>query len=293
MTLLRMNAIIAMGLILALLLSASVGSAQTLLITTSFDCSKEWDQTKGLSDGPVCDPGDFITGWGGWTTASGKVDQILAAANHPLGTGMGFRHWRGGANTTDNPLGKNNNGGGIKIDLATVKPREVWVRWYMRYQQGFAWQYINYTKELYINAGMTSTSFTAAFQGADGFGIGVVQPASQNLHGPPGWRSTMGGLVSDGKWHLYEIHVKTSSPTIAEAWVDEKLAYRTASANFANATLNYILVGSNQCCVAAQPDMYTDYDDFAISTTGYIGPIGNVPLQPPTSILPSSVRIFE
>ena len=82
--------------------------------STSFDCP-EWTQANGLGEAQVCLAGDNIQGHGGWTTGLGKADQITTAANNPLGTGRGFRHWRGGANTTDNTIGANSNGGGRSL----------------------------------------------------------------------------------------------------------------------------------------------------------------------------------
>jgi hypothetical protein len=261
---------------------------------STFNCP-EWIQSNGLNDASVCNPGDNISGWGNWTSAAGKADQITADANNPSGGGgRGFRHWRGGANLTDNPLGKNNGGGGIKIDLPSPRT-ELWIRWYMRYQQGFAWQYINYTKDLYMNAGAGSggMSFTLGFHGGDAWGVGIVQPASQNLVGSPGWQSTMGGAKADGRWHAYEVHVKTTGATIAESWIDGRLSHRDTNANFGGAPVTYFVVGSNQCCVLVQPDMYTDYDDIAISYTGYIGPIGGAaaPTQPTGPAAPANLRI--
>lgn len=253
--------------------------AQTpFVFQTTFDCP-EWNQTKGLADSDICAQEDGISGWGGWTTAAGKVDEITAEANNPLGTGRGFRHWRGGA-SANNRQGTSNNAGGIRLNIPS-KPQEVWIRWYMRYQAGFDWQHILQTKDLYVNAGSFAGSFTLGFHGENGWGVAIVQPQSQNLFGSPGWRGTMKGALADGLWHAYETHIKTSKPTIAESWIDGRRVHRDTKVDFAEVTLDFILVGSNQCCVTVQPDMYTDYDDFAVSTTGYIGPIGAAPQPPP------------
>lgn len=262
-------------------------SAQSgLLWQTSFDCPSEWDTSQGMTESQVCNPNDGLTGWGGWTTESGRSDQITASANSPYGTGRGFRHWRGGQ-TSVNLIGQNNNGGGVRIDVPT-NPREIWLRYYSRYQQGFKWSTapnpastntsygLIYTKELYINAGKTAgPDFTTAFSGWDSFGLGVVYPGQPTgFGGSPGWTSIMGGQPADGKWHAYEFHFN-SVAGMMETWVDGQLTARATGRNLSGGTIDFILVGSNQCCVSAQPDMYTDYDDIAISTSGYIGPIGS------------------
>src|SRR5262245_42787536 len=119
-------------LVLALCpLGATAAHAQTW--TTSFKCGTEWDQPEGLTENVVCDPDDRIAGFGGWATGNGKVDEITPDANFPGGdaSSMGFRHWRGGANKTDNKMGRNSNGGGIRIEIPS-KPKDVWIRYYSR-----------------------------------------------------------------------------------------------------------------------------------------------------------------
>lgn len=269
--------LVAMRTLLLVLALSPLGAtslyAQTW--TTSFKCGAEWDQTKGLTENVVCDPDDRIAGFGGWSTGNGKVDEITPDANFPGGEteSMGFRHWRGGANKV-NKMGRNSNGGGIRIEIPE-KPKEVWIRYYSRFEKGFCWQYINYTKELYVNVGLTGDNlvFTTAFSSDDAFGAGVVYPNGISHSGGPGWRSLMKGKCSDGSWHFFEVHVNVDTGTL-ETWADGKLTRKQTKLRLGSAGIGWFLVGSNQCCVAEQPDMYTDYDDFAISTTGYIGPIG-------------------
>jgi hypothetical protein len=301
---------------IAMLLFVAAPRAQTPLIwSTSFDCPSEWDTSKGLAETLVCKANDGLTGWGGWTTEGGKADQITAAANNPLGTGRGFRHWRGGRTAT-NLIGQNNNGGGVRIDVPGG-PRNIWLRYYSRYQAGFRWSDapnpastnksygLIYTKELYINAGIVAgPDFTTAFAGNDSFGLGVVYPGQPTgFGGAPGWNSTMGTVAgpqiggrspADGLWHAYEFHFD-SVRGVMETWIDGKRTAFASGRNLSGNPINFILVGSNQCCVAAQPDMWTDFDDVAISTTGYIGPLTGTqppPVLPPSAFSAAGVRIF-
>lgn len=244
---------------------------------TSFDCP-EWRQSNGLSDADVCGPGDYLSGDGGWVTSRGNQDQITAAANNPLGTGRGFRHWRGEVS--------GNNGGGLKIGLPQGLT-EVWFRWYTRFSPNVQWQTLIQTKDLYINAG-SAGSFTLGVH--DGlspgtFGIAYV-PTSLNMFGSPGW-----SVIGNGQWHFLEFHVKTTSPTIAESWVDGQLVHRNTNVPFAT-PVNYIVIGSNHCCtLPGSPDFYNDYDDIAISRTGYIGPIGGSSSSGPSPSAPTNLRI--
>jgi hypothetical protein len=259
-------------------------SAISPLWKTTFACA-EWLQTSGADP---CSANDGIDNGGNWTTAAGKGDQITAAANHSAGGGgLGFRHWRGN--------GGNNNGGGLRITLPT-RVSEMWLRWYMRYQAGFSWNGLSYTKDLYVNQGSANSGqvFTMGFHWDDAFGVSKVS-GGRNMYGPPGWFSLMGGQplafgrpVSDGQWHFFEVHVKMATSGangIAESWVDGVLAHRQTDVDWGTTGgWDTFILGSNQCCVANTTDVYTDYDDVAISTTGYIGPFsGSSSAAPPTA----------
>jgi len=93
----------------------------------------------------------------------------------------------------------------------------------------------------------------------------------------------MAGNVSDGKWHCYEIHIKTSSEGkkenrggFGELSIDGVQRYSFRDASFPGKGWVWIHVGSNQNCPENGRDMYVDYDDIAVSAAGYIGPFGGV-----------------
>jgi hypothetical protein len=81
-----------------------------------------------------------MSGYGGWAPSGHPAgDQITLAANNPAGGGgRGFRHWRGD--------GVNVNGGGISINFPGSYS-EMWMRFYMRYQAGFQFSQLYYTKD--------------------------------------------------------------------------------------------------------------------------------------------------
>jgi hypothetical protein len=263
-------------------------SAQVALVfQTSFNCP-EWDQGLGLTESIVCGAADGISGWGGWTTSSGAKDQITSSANNPAGAGgRGFRHWRGD--------GQNNNGGGLTIALP-APVQEVWVRFYMRYQAGFAWTNgaPQYTKEHYWNVGQRG-------QFQFGFSSGMVylhtyQGSTANLTSSKTWASINGGNTGDGQFHCYEYHVKmdtNGSNGIAEIWYEGTKVMTRTDVNWSNggATWSEFVLGDNQYNPSNGSSRFTDYDDIAVSTTGYIGPLGGLTIPIPAA--PINLRVIR
>lgn len=257
--------------------------APSLLFHTSFESCPDWNQTMGLGDQAVCDNGDGLSGYGAWTTSSGKSDEIVTDANNPGGGGgRGFRHWRND--------GQNNNGGGLKVVLPSPVT-EAWIRWYMRYEKGFAWKggQPYYTKDLYFDLGGAPQQ-AVGWKGNDDFGTTTVYP-SRNIAGPPGWISTMKGSTGDGVWHAYEIHMKTDTNGrngVFESWIDGTRTTVAHDVDWGGQSFRYFVAGENQNSPANGGDRYTDYDDFAVSTAGYIGPLPNAVAAGATTSLPSA-----
>jgi hypothetical protein len=263
-------------------------TAATLVWQTTFNCN-DWNEKMGLLDANVCAVGDGISGAGGWATSGHpNGDEITVAANNPAGAGgKGFRHWRGD--------GQNNNGGGLSINLPAPLP-ELWVRWYMRYQQGFTWAGggPQYTKELYFNVDGRAPQHAVGFKGADSFGTTQFFPVSRNIDGGPGWLSGQHGSTGDGLFHVYEIHMKRDTNGVNgvwEAWIDGTRAVLATDVNWGGATFSWFVLGDNQYNPANGGDRYTDYDDLAVSATGYIGPIGGG--TPTAPLAPANLRIVK
>jgi hypothetical protein len=280
--------------------SQQLQSAPTIVWQTTFDCP-EWNQTMGLGDADVCEVGDGIAGWGSWMLRPSKPDSITAAANFPGGGGgRGFRSMRGD--------GVNQNGGALKITLPSLMT-EVWVRWYMRYQAGFNWANGRpyYTKELYFNDMLTNAPVFVSGFSFGNFGVNKVFPQpsdNMNSGGTPGsWNNIMGGPVGDGKFHAYEVHVKmdtNGSNGIAETWIDGVQVHRRTNVNWGGTSpgwlkgWSFFTVAINQSEIANNGvDMYTDFDDFAVSSSGYIGPIGGGTPQPTGPAPPLNLRITQ
>jgi hypothetical protein len=273
--------------VLGMLAVSQAPSAQVsvpLVFQTTFNCP-DWDQGMGLTDANVCAVGDGILGSGAWTTQSGSKDQITALANNPGGGGgKGFRHWRG--------YTYNDNGGGIRI-VPPVPLKKMWVRFYMRYQAGFAWQngHPSGTKEHYWNVGQGSRAFYVGF----GFGAFRLVADGHPYTSTFTWNDLNNGSVGDGKWHCIEYFTQADTNGTngaAKIWVDGVQIMSATNINFHGGPWTDFHWGSNQDTQANGRDMYTDYDDLAISATGYIGPLnGSAPTAPTGPSAPANLRI--
>ena len=259
--------------------------------STTYNCP-DWKQSDGLY--PPAINCDGLTGYGAWTTTDGREEQIGAAANYPSGAGgKGQRHWLG------DPAA--NNSGGTKIEWISPQP-EIWIRWYMRFQNGFEWNpQLGEYKILYVDVGTARHVIIGFRPNNDRLGI-VVNGNPFDSPDGSGWNTIManggtdarGNKTSDGLWHLYEIHMKmdtNGADGIVEWWVDgARRLYRT-DVNFrTHSGWSYMAIGENHAWSGNGPAaFYVDYDDIAIRTTGPIGPVGPADTLAPAA--PSNLTV--
>src|SRR5688572_26473950 len=179
------------------------GSIKTaMLFQTTFDIP-EWLQTPPLvdTDAELAPDGDGVEGSGGWTTLTGSLDQITIAANNPAGGGgRGFRHWVGD--------GENNGGGSIRIKWTPVF--EMWFRYYIRFQSGFAWDPSTiFMKTIYCNIDMPGQFYCGLHEGVIG---GHVNTRLFEAHqSTVTWGQWQGSAVGDGNFHARELHAKMNT----------------------------------------------------------------------------------
>lgn len=240
--------------------------------STTFDCP-EWYK---YSDSLSC---DGLEKFGAWH-CNGNYEEITVDANFPAGGGgKGQRHWKGD--------GGNKNSGGTALKFNSIQT-ELWIRWYMRYEAGFKWNILGYDKMLYIHSNGKHVDVIPEWYGRNGFDIGAQGAGGRYPCFNCGWESTMGGPLSDGKWHCFEIHIRmdtNGSDGVSEAWIDGKNILSNKNVDFGTVDgWSWFLIGSNQ----AKPDngrcMAVDFDDIAVSNTGYIGPYAKIPPMPPTGL---------
>jgi hypothetical protein len=255
----------------------SIAQTVPLLFQTTFNCP-DWNQSMGLGDANVCSTGDGITGSGGWTSPGHpNGDEILAAANNPAGGGgKGFRHWVGD--------GLNSGGGGIVVSWTPTS--ELWFRYYVRFQSGFRWDpnppggQQPEMKQLYFNRNIAGMSYFGLKDGNLG---GHIAVEAVNHYSSVSWNDWQGGSTGSGLWNCVELHMKMNSPAtssngILEIWINGTKVHTNSAVQWtttAGATFSNTAVGENHKYPLNGGDAYVDFDDIAISTTGYIGPIGS------------------
>jgi len=227
---------------------------------TTYDCP-EWSQSDGSNTN--CD--GLVLG-GGWT-CQGIDEQITTAGNMAAGGGgKGQRHYQG--------PGQDTNSGGTRIYF--TESSELWIRWYMRYPLGFSWASITYDKWLYIDQGQ-SDNVVPEFRGDEQVAVFAGGgSAYTGVSHPTAWSDIMDGNTGDGLWHLYEVHIKkdtNGNNGVAQLWIDEVLTVDGHNVDHGRSGgWDNIRIGSNQASPSSAC-MPVDYDDFAIRTTGYIGPV--------------------
>ncbi|NNG01872.1 MAG: hypothetical protein HKM93_20970 [Desulfobacteraceae bacterium] len=236
---------------------------------TSYDCDTDGNAGNGdtdwlqYSDPLVC---DGISKKGSWT-ANGKYEQILSAANNPDGNGgKGQRHWIGD--------GTNVNSGSTRI-FPNSPPGKFWIRWYQRWESGYG-EFGQY-KSIYGFANKRNGPLINFFSPTGGMSFEYLASGNE-VCSNCGWGTdfyTTG--VSDGSWVYVEAMIDAVGGNL-KLWVGNsaRLVIDASGVLFKDSFVDEIIIGSNQKNVANGREMYIDYDDIAISTTGYIGPINGV-----------------
>ena len=266
-------------------------AAVNLPLVTTFD-SEETVQFDGAL-------GDGLQWYGGWSFGDYRT-QVTMDANNPDGNGgRGVRFWVGD--------GTNVGTGTIIVSFPSPQ-KELWIRWYMRYKAGFKWTSLGYDKNLYINTASSGISVIPEFY-SDRYV--VIAQGSPNYYqvqsdNGQGWNAVMGGSVSDGRFHAFEIHLKmdtNGSNGEGHLWIDGVLKASNTAVNWSNNNavaqngwVNFTF-NSNQ----KEPDnggaSYVDYDDLVVYNSKpdnvdpnglpWIGLLGEVSPQVISDVSPS------
>lgn len=281
-----------MSLPFSIRLNISSGVSPSLIFFTTFDdtnfptrraVGRHWDETiDGLTDAAVGIVGDGITGEGAWVTPNGAGDQILTDANYSGGAGgKGFRHWVGN--------GANTGGGGIQLSWTAVS--EFWMRYYIRFQAGFSWGFPIEMKTIYCLPTQLGPFYFGLKDGTFGGhvqddalnrnnGLGLMGIGNFYADGNWGWTDWQGGATGDGNFHRLELHVKGNTGGAQNGTLEWKLdgtlrgSYTDVRYGAGNPTFQSVAMGENHNdpeSGSPSVDQYVDFDDIAISTSGWVG----------------------
>ncbi|MBI5543295.1 MAG: hypothetical protein HY901_05365 [Deltaproteobacteria bacterium] len=278
--------------LLILWLAPALSHADVLLNTT-IDCA-DWEQGTQLN----CDGLEWPSGQ---QTVDGNKTTITSVANNPAGGGKGVRFWVGdGHNVNSASLSWNYLGGG-----ALPPQKELWIRWYMRHEAGFRWDPLHFDKMLYIR---TVNSIDAIPGFANGKYVLLAQgsPDYYQVATNYTWEDIMGGSVSDGRFHCYEIHLKmdtNGANGVGQVWIDGVLRASNTAVNWSNGNATaregwrWFGFEENQNAPANGRAMSIDYDDMVVYNTpppnrdaagnpfiGLIGGGGGKRPSPPTGL---------
>ena len=248
--------------------------------------------------------------WGGGTIRDGNTyTQAVADANYPGGGGgLGARFW--------NYDGHNTQSGPIRVSFPNPQ-KELWIRWYMRYQEGFQWRSseggtlhrIHYNKTLYLRTGASGADVIPGLW--DYFQFRAQGDPKGNWSYPGGgWNDSFGPGHSDGQWHCFEVYIKMnsslgSSDGLMRWWVNGVLYAEQTDIRYDNnnATshegFTYFTFNNNQNYVSNADGpigltyAYIDYDDMVIYNqtppnsdehgNHFIGPISS--MAPPRGLI--------
>ena len=288
----------------------------------SFDANGKWETTFDYgpcasgSSWPLDSCGSYQDDGTRWTWSGGgdygTFTHTNYEANYPGGGGgLGVRTW--------NYDGHNNQSGLVRVDFPEPQ-KEIWIRWYMRYQEGFQWRSseggtlhgINHNKSFLIRTGERGAdivpdlrnSFTFISQAhRENSGLGLPQGPDPDFRGG-GWTDIWGPGHSDGNWYCLELYMKMNSEPMAEDgiarwWVNGVLMYQHSQQRFSNTETqnegwtwfdfnNNQYSPSNEDGPIGLPYAYIDYDDMTIynqtppNTDEHGNPfIGPLPPAPP------------
>lgn len=229
----------------------------------TFNCPAEDERSAGWpNSGGQC-VGLNLSSTGG--DGKGNYESVTDLANYPGGGGSrGERHWIG--------PGKNNHTS--PIDLYFSPQKEMWVRWYLRYEAGTL---VNPAygvnpaigDDVPLNQKMLYFFDNSSPQRIDHIlylqpnGWGVVNNGQYIARASHGWNSLSSNTptfpaqvtnllnkeaiaAADGSWHCIEYHFKMQNPQssangVAELWIDN-IQYMNAT----NLTWTYDGVGWNR-----------------------------------------------
>ncbi len=230
-----------------------------------------------------------------------KYTQVTTNSNNPVGRGgNGARFWKGSVVDDLTVSSDNLDTGTIRINFTTPQ-KELWIRWYERYENEFEWKLFPAKaispKSIYLRAGPQDASnyiggsLIGQLNGANGYRIynqgGWAQDHIDNYSSSifGGWNTIYPDIMangvgkSDGSWHSFEIYLKmdtVDSPSSnggGYIWVDGILLDKKDNINWSGGDVvardgwTWMEFLSNQKNPGLDRPYYVDLDDMVIQNT--------------------------
>ncbi len=248
------------------------------LWTTSFDYGQECS-ANGADPSQTTNCADIEDDDISWNTGTlangGNYTGCVVAANNPSGDGgMGARFWVGD--------GPNSGSQQIRITMEDlqnndVQETELWIRWYIRYELGFAWvgndpHYDKIVRLWTKGPGQPGGSLFPGY-GDGGYQVAIEPGADAQSGAPLSW-SDVFGTTSDGLFHRFEVHFKMDTDQtdgVIQLWIDGTLTIDLNNVDISQGNLDTRAGFHRMDWHANQNNpnnggpMYVDYDDMAIS----------------------------
>ena len=260
----------------------------TLPWSTSFDCNAV---TYRYGDTITCDGLETISN-------KGFPGYITAEANRPGSVGNGLKH-----NLYDGVWPDMDNSDSLGAEFTTPQ-KELWFRFHIAYKNGFHWGSYEFDKWIYLYTSGYATNAIMESHHQDQCTIYAMQGMGYAATGDGGWQTYWagGGTNSNGSWHSVEFHIKmdtNGADGIAEYWIDGVQKASSSNVDFSGGSTEarsgwtLFEIHTNQAdvlnagSIGSPSPLY--YDDFAISSTGYIGPISGSDIIPP--VAPSGLAV--
>lgn len=213
------------------------------------------------------------------TCGNGMAGTISADAAMG-GTGKGIRTWHSGTNIPD---------GGSFAVLLNENQEETWFRFYIRFPLGMTYSSLEDYKLVWVTDIQNDAPVILGLQDSgicsNSTRYWIQNGSSQVVCGTTnkGWGWMMGGGTGDGRWHLVEGHLKrhtTSSPFngVAEIKIDGEFVLESSNIDFGNNNLTSYRFDINTKIISSSGCQPIDFDNLAISNTGWIGGVSDAQL---------------
>ena len=217
---------------------------------------------------------------GSYQPKNGEYSQTTPEAKNPLSSGRnGLRLWYPDSTGTPGPA--SSSPATPFISFNGPQP-ELWLRFYMRYQEGFRWWEGNppgYDKlfRLWTHTHGGDPNVMAHLGSGNRLGVALEYSITPSQYASgKGWYPTFSdnGSTSHGRWVAYEMHIKMESAPYAadgelRVWLNGELLIENTSMIYVNPDAN--TQGTPEAQLAGWVHTHVSNQDFVQNAVGPIG----------------------